>query len=360
MDTLTHGLSSVLLARATASETPDREAIATGRVLSLRSRLTAGFLAGIFPDGDFLVRLIDGPLSYLKYHRGITHSVLMLPLWAGLLSLLFVLLWRGQYHWRAFYAVCAMSLGIHIFGDVITSFGTMILAPFSHAKFSLPSTFIIDFWFSGIIILALLVAWIWRRQGQQVALVGLTTLAMYIGMQHFQAWQARDLGREYVQQQGLEQSEVHALPQPLSPFNWKIVIEQPQQYHVSYVNLHRQQVIPTPEKQAGMFERINAIYRPLNRLNWETLPRYGEGAAHDLARNVWHQAVLKHIRDFMLFPALYRIEQREQGLCAWFQDHRFILGDARNVPFRFGACRNGTNDWQLYRHQGDHIVPLSP
>ncbi|MFO8023845.1 metal-dependent hydrolase [Thiohalophilus sp.] len=360
MDTLTHGLSSVLLARATASGSRDRTAIAAGRALSLRSRLTVGFLAGIFPDSDFLVRLIDGPLSYLKHHRGITHSVLMLPLWAGLLSLLFVLLWRGQYHWKAFYAVCAMSLGIHIFGDVITSFGTMILAPLSYAKFSLPSTFIIDFWFSGIIILALLVAWIWRRQGQQVALVGLATLAMYIGLQHFQAWQARDLGRTYVQQQELEQAEVHALPQPLSPFNWKIVIEQPQQYHVSYVNLHRRQAIALQEEQTGMLERINAIYQPLSRLSWQTLSRYGETAAQDLARNVWHKAMLKDIRDFMLFPALYRIEQREQGLCAWFQDHRFILGDARNVPFRFGACRNGDNDWQLYRHQGDHIVPLSP
>jgi len=356
MDTLTHGLSSVLLARATAPESRS----ADSRTLSLRTRLAAGFLAGIFPDSDFLMRLIDGPLAYLKYHRGVTHSVLMLPLWAWLLSLLFMLLWRGHYHWKAFYAVCAMSLGIHIFGDVITSFGTMILAPFSYAKFSLPSTFIIDFWFSGLIVLALVAAWIWRRQGQQVALAGLATLALYVGFQHLQAWEARDLGREYVQHQGLEQAEVHALPQPLSPFNWKIVIEQAQRYHVTYVNLHRKQVVPEPDEQAGMFARINAIYRPLDNVAWQTLPRYGEGVGQALAKDVWQQEVLKDIRDFMLFPALYRIEQREQGLCAWYEDHRFILGNARNVPFRFGACRNGDSDWQLYRYQGDRIIPLSP
>ncbi|MDZ7663639.1 metal-dependent hydrolase [Thiohalophilus sp.] len=355
MDTLTHGLSSVLLARATA---PESRRFADSRTLSLRTRLAAGFLAGIFPDSDFLLRLIDGPLSYLKYHRGVTHSVLMLPLWAGLLSLLFMLLWRGQYHWKAFYAVCVMSLGIHIFGDVITSFGTMILAPFSHAKFSLPSTFIIDFWFTGIIVLALIAAWVWRRQGQQLALTGLATLALYVGFQHYQAWEARDLGREYVRHQGLEQAEVHALPQPLSPFNWKIVIEQPQHYHVSYVNLHREQVVPEPDEQAGMFARINAIYRPLDNVAWQTLPRYGEGIGQKLAQDVWEQDVLKDIREFMLFPALYRIEQREQGLCAWYEDHRFILGDTRNVPFRFGACNNGDDDWRLYRHQGDRVIPL--
>lgn len=357
MDTLTHGLSSVLLARATAPEsrqTPD------SRSLSLRARLTVGFFAGIFPDSDFVVRLIDGPLTYLKYHRGITHSVLVLPIWAWLLSLLFMLLWRGHYHWKAFYAVCVMSLGIHIFGDVITSFGTMILAPFSHAKFSLPSTFIIDFWFSGIIVLALLAAWIGRRHGRQLAIAGLATLGLYIGFQHYLAWQARDIGRQYVQQQALEQAGVYALPQPLSPFNWKVVIEQPDEYHVTYLNLRRDRMLPPPGADAGLFERVKAIYRPLNDMAWQSLPRYGEGVTRELAQEFWQQDILKDIREFMLFPALYRIEQREQGLCAWFEDHRFILGNARNVPFRFGACRNGDDEWQLYRLEGKKIIPLVP
>ena len=253
-----------------------------------------------------------------------------------------------------------MSLGIHIFGDVITSFGTMILAPFSYAKFALPSTFIIDFWFSGIIIIALLGAWAWRRHGQPVALAGLATLALYIGLQHVVGWQARDLGHEYVQQNGLQQAQVHVLPQPLSPFNWKVVIAQPRQYYVSYINLLRDNVVPAPSSEAAMLARVNAIYRPDEQAQWQRLPRFGDGAGRELAQDVWQQDILKDIRDFMLFPALYRIEQREQGLCAWFEDHRFILGDARDVPFRFGACRNGASDWRLYRHQGERLVPLSP
>lgn len=357
MDTLTHGLSSVLLARATASRgarTPDRYH------LSLRSRLAVGFLAGIFPDSDFVVRLIDGPISYLKYHRGVTHSILMLPLWAWLLSLLFMLIWRGRYHWKAFYAVSAMSLGIHIFGDVITSFGTMILAPFSHAKFSLPSTFIIDFWFSGIILVALLGAWVWRKQGREVALLGLATLSLYVGFQYYLGWQAREAGQQYVKQQGLEQARVHALPQPLSPFNWKVVIDQPDQYHVTYINLRRDDALPEPPPDAGLFARVNAIYLPLGRQTWQSLSRYGDGAAREMAQDVWQKDVLKDIREFMMFPALYRIDNREQGLCAWFEDHRFILGNARNVPFRFGACRLHDDRWQLYRLEGQQITPLSP
>jgi inner membrane protein len=357
MDTLTHGLSAILLARATA---PKAATTPGPRTLSLRARLTAGFLAGIFPDSDFVVRLIDGPVSYLKYHRGITHSILALPLWAWLLSLLFMLMWRGRYHWKAFYAVCAMSLGIHILGDVITSFGTMILAPFSHAKFAVPSTFIIDFWFSGIIIVALLAAWVWRRHGQQLAMVGLVTLAMYIGFQNYLGWQAREIGQQYVKQQQLQQAEVHALPQPLSPFNWKILIEQPDRYSVSYINLKREQVLPHPPEDADLFARVDAIYRPVANPGWDSLSRYGEGGSGELARDIWQKDVLKDIREFMQFPALYRIEQREQGLCAWYEDVRFIMGAARNVPFRFGACRKSDDEWRLYRHEGKQIIPLSP
>ena len=58
--------------------------------------------------------------------------------------------------------VCLLALGLHIAGDVITSFGTMIYAPFSNARVAWSTTFIIDLWFSGIIVAGLAAAWAWR------------------------------------------------------------------------------------------------------------------------------------------------------------------------------------------------------
>lgn len=357
MDTLTHALSGMLLARATAPDKVSSEPSA-GQ-LSLRARLTVGFLAGAFPDSDVIVRLVDGPLGYLKYHRGVTHSLLMLPLWAWLLSLIFMLLWRGKYHWRAFYAVCAMSIGIHILGDVITSFGTMILAPLSNTKFSLPSTFIIDFWFSGIILLALLLALSWRRAGQRIAIVGLACLSAYVSFQYYLGHRATTLGQEYAQQHQLQQAEVHALPQPLSPFNWKVIVEQPDHYTVSYVNLWRDKVIADPGKQAGLFARVDALYRPENKMQWQVRQRFGDAGTRAEARDIWQQRVLQDVREFMLFPELYRLDQHGQHVCAWYQDLRFILSDVRQVPFRFGACRNEQQQWILYRLDGTRKIPLS-
>jgi len=45
-----------------------------------------------------------------------------------------------------------LSIGAHIAGDVITSYGTMLLAPLSDWRAAIGTTFIIDLWFSGIIV----------------------------------------------------------------------------------------------------------------------------------------------------------------------------------------------------------------
>src|SRR5262245_53107000 len=168
MDTLTHALSGALLARATLTHAPG--ALPAGR------RMIAGGLAAAFPDIDFVAGYVSS-LFYLQHHRGITHSLLLLPLWALLIAGICALIWRGDRGWRAYVGVAALGVGIHILGDLITSFGTMVFAPFSDARFAWDTTFIIDPWFSAIIVAGLLFSWLWRRSRvpSTLALVVLVT-----------------------------------------------------------------------------------------------------------------------------------------------------------------------------------------
>src|SRR6185436_18903365 len=113
-------LSGALLARATAPrDAPPR---------SLPRRIAAGFFACTFPDIDFVVAFI-GPVEYLMNHRGATHSILLLPLWAIVVAWVLAKILREPRGWRALYFVSALGIAAHIAGDVITSYGTMILAP---------------------------------------------------------------------------------------------------------------------------------------------------------------------------------------------------------------------------------------
>ncbi|HET9122843.1 MAG TPA: metal-dependent hydrolase, partial [Acidiferrobacteraceae bacterium] len=80
MDTLTHGLSAALLARATAGDEPSGP-----HRLPVRTRMLVALVAAMAPDLDFVIWFFS-PQRYLVDHRGWTHSLVLLPLWAALLA----------------------------------------------------------------------------------------------------------------------------------------------------------------------------------------------------------------------------------------------------------------------------------
>lgn len=351
MDTLTHALSGALIARASAPSNRQDDQ------LPVRGRIVAGFLAGAFPDSDFVIRFFTDPITFLNLHRGVTHSIVLLPLWALLLAGVFSLLWRRQYPWQAFYTVALLGIGIHICGDVITTFGTQILAPFSDYKAIIPTTFIIDLYFTGIILAGLLASW-WWRVSRVPAIAGLVVLSSYVGFQSMQMGRAYALGESYVQLQGLQGATVTALPQPLSPFNWKIIVREDERYRIAHVNLLRTESLPAAD-DAGFLARASALYRPAQQLLWEEYPQYGEATAvATLAREAWGQPVLAGYRRFAEYPALYAVEENGIGTCVWFNDLRFAMGNLRH-PFLYGACRQYSDSrWGLYRLEGDRVTKI--
>lgn len=348
MDTLTHALSGAILARATA--TPEQR-------LSVRRRVAVGFLAGAFPDSDFVIRFFTDPITYFNLHRGVTHSLILMPLWALLLAWAFAFLWRERRQWRDYYGVAILALTIHISGDIITAYGTKILAPFSDWKAAYPTTFIIDLWFTGIIALGLMASLIWRRS-RLPAVTGLVVLAGYVGFQSLLLQQATNIGREYVAALNLNQATVQALPQPLSPFNWKLIVSNGERYHIANINLIRKDRPEPPAADAGFFTRVDAAYQPLANIQWHEVEKYGHDIqTNGLAREMWQHPKLAAFRAFAEFPALANIEQREEGQCLWYEDLRFVLKNIRS-PFRFGLCGNGGNEWGLYRLNGPDITPV--
>jgi inner membrane protein len=348
MDTLTHALSGALLARATE---PAAGSPARAGVLSRRARLWAGFWAAAFPDSDFVLRFVD-PLFYLTNHRGVTHSFVMLPLWAVGLAALFALLSRGRYPWRAYVGVCALGIAIHILGDVITAFGTMVFAPLSTWRAQIPTTFIIDPLFTAIIVFGLVFSAVWSDT-RRPSLIALAVLAGYVGFQGILHERAVAVGERARAALGLAAAEVevHAIPQPFSPFNWMIVLADEREYRLSYVNLIAERVPEPPPPEASWLRRLLAAYRPVTALVWTRVPRHGDDPAQAaLAEAAWEAPVFERYRRFALFPAVYRVDRSPARTCVWFQDLRFALA-GRDMPFRYGTCRDGNPNepWRVYR-----------
>jgi len=342
MDTLTHAISGAVLARATGSGKPQVDEI------PLLTRTVIGFLAAAFPDTDFVLRFID-PMLYLTAHRGVTHSIVMLPLWALLLSFIFHLLWKKRYSWKKFYVICAIGIGIHIFGDLITSFGTMILAPVSDMRFSFSTTFIIDLYFSGILLTGLVLS-LFLPVVKTARLTGIV-LAGYISFQAVLHYQALVIAKNYAKQQELISASIHVLPQPLSPFNWKLVVEQNDKLHIAYINLIADEIPEQPTVDAGFLTMLASAYYPVTQAHWETHERFGKTELErHFARQVWEHETFARFRWFAMFPVLHGFEENKERVCAWFADLRFAL-KGRQPPFVYGMCRNKnpSENWSLNR-----------
>jgi len=334
LDTLTHALSGALLARATARRDAEPR--------SLPRRIAAGFFACAAPDLDFVAGFF-GPLAYLENHRGMTHSLLLLPAWAVPVAWLLAKILRepdgkhGTAGWRALYGIAAMAIGLHIAGDLITSYGTVIFAPFLDWRAGLGTTFIIDVWFSGIIVAGLLASLVLRRS-RAPAMAAFVILIGYVAFQYVQREHALEFARAYAG--GRPGVTVDAQPRPPTPFNWTVFVSDDERHAYAHVNLVRQEP-KSYHPGDGFIARIDAPYLPLDRALWVTRLRYGamNEARH---REAWNSPPLAPFRWFAVEPAF----DGGDATCSWFVDLRFLTPGRDGMPFRYGACRDG-GGWRL-------------
>lgn len=339
MDVVTHALLGATLARAT---TPDR-----GR-LSARNWLLLGAVSAAFPDIDFAAFPVD-PLRFLAdWHQGPTHSLLLLPLWSVLLGGLFVLATRQRAAFPEAVLVSALGLASHIAADFITAYGTAILYPLSTSRHALGTTFVIDPAFTAILAVGLTISlWTGRRL---VAGLGLVILCGYVGGQALLQQRAINLGLASVRAQGLEIEKLSAIPQPFSPFNWKLIGVEGSLRYVAHVNLvgHPPLVPSLP----GM-RRLSAIaraYEPPAELVWQPRQLFGDQPGDQaLVEQLWQRPQFAAFRRFAVHPALSRIDHRGDQTCIWFTDLRYDLPALPDI-FRFGFCRDSPkHPWRLFR-----------
>lgn len=222
MDTITHGLSGVLLAKTGFHQRYGRTAMALF------------VISAILPDIDNLL-WFWGDFAYLKYHRGITHSLLGALILSLFLALIFYFLTSLKRYWLL---VGASLIGLitHIFFDLITSYGTQVFYPFSSIRYSLDLIFIIDLAFTSIILLPLILGRFMKKGTQAVAMTGVLLLIIYIGIAAVNRSIALEKAREELAQRG-NILRVDALPQPISFFRWSVIAETEDSYLYSPVNI---------------------------------------------------------------------------------------------------------------------------
>lgn len=232
MDSVTHLVAGALtpLAFKNAPKT---------RVLTL-----FGIICGEFPDIDILAG--HTAETILAFHRGITHSLVVQPVFALLLAAVFHrFLKKGDeknaWTFAKTWAVALLALYIHLFLDCMTTFGTQIFLPFSHYRVALPAMYIIDL----SLALPLIAVWvcILRRGGSKApaekrapaARKALAWLFVYpLLALCLNVTAAHSLEKRYAfagNDRGITRVELS--PEPFAPLNWKAVGVSRAAYHMA-------------------------------------------------------------------------------------------------------------------------------
>lgn len=340
MDTLTHALVGATLAHACQ---PSR---ISEQHLKLAHRVSLGAVAAAFPDIDYATYLID-PLYFISdWHRAETHSLILLPLWAIILALIFTQLTQQKPKLKEAFIICCLSLTSHITVDLMTSWGTQVFAPITDQRYALGISFVIDPYFTGIILTGLVLGLLMHKTFATKS--ALIWLVMYMAFQVTLKIQISNIANQQVMANNWYGAKIYTMPQPFSPFHWKIIISNGDNYYLSYVNLANRTYLPfLPQTFIAMIKH----YHPENSLHWNTYSRYGNTSESKQIQNAWHQPMFEPYRVFARFPAFYSSDQSARNGCYWFIDLRYTLPILKPA-FIYGMCRDltGDSDWEVRQY----------
>ncbi|MEI7835034.1 MAG: metal-dependent hydrolase [Planctomycetota bacterium] len=250
MDPLTH----ILLGATTAQFTARRR---VGRDATWVAAITAD-LADLDVAFPTLMALAGGdPQSLPRWmaHRGLTHSLFMVPVLALLAAAVWWLARRAILRPRSgepnalaspprprfarlAWATCIAAL-THPLLDFCTSYGTQLLSPFSSQRFAADAVGIMDLFVTSLLALALPIYWLVRRRRPgaapgRVALAVLALLVAYLGAGRILHDRAVDKARDAVGNETVLSAE--AYPALGSIFLWRTVVETDIRWHVMRVH----------------------------------------------------------------------------------------------------------------------------
>ncbi len=254
-------------------------------------------LAAYSPDLDALTpmagRFLDGQVNiftYLLAHRGLTHSLFAVPLIAGIFAVPWWAIRRTISKRKAakaeapldakpisfglIFACCFVAVLTHSLLDWCTSYGTMLLAPFSSSRLALDAIAIVDIIYTPLLILTLMGCWVAGKIAPNkpararliVAVVGLILSTGYIATGRLLHNRAVDIAIAGAEGKTIVRAD--AYPMLGTIFLWRGVVETENAWEVTRIHHFA---------AAGSKRATNSVAKPPNS-GWldraRLLPQY--------------------------------------------------------------------------------------
>lgn len=277
-----------------------------GRQLGRRA-IGWGALFGTIPDLDVILSPVLDTARSLSFHRGISHSILLMVIASVWLAKPLARRWKKEKvtpQRAGLFVFLAWST--HVLIDVFTTYGTKVFSPFSGYPASFDNLDIVDFFFTVPLLVAVIIGFFvkpkeWKKgKGIRAAWWCLGVSCCYVGLSFWAKYAIgksieADLGRRGVSWQRKMESPTRA-----NIILWRALVERPGEIWIGYRSIFdsrekpvRWIVVPKGEAALAGFEKEREITTVLNFSKgwwiarrvpggvWLADLRFGEGRTWD-------------------------------------------------------------------------------
>ena len=205
-----------------------------------RKALGWGAVLGTLPDLDVFIPL-GGPVNDFVYHRGFSHSLILLALLSPMIAWLIANVHPDtKRYYRRWVLLCFLVLEASVILDLLTIYGTQIFWPFDTTPMAVPILFIIDPLFTLPILLGVLAALVLKRSGtlgRRLNMVGLVLSLAYLVWAFSAAEFVERRVTEKLARQGVSYSQFISSPAPFNTLLWRVVGIDKDRYFETYFSL---------------------------------------------------------------------------------------------------------------------------
>jgi inner membrane protein len=196
-----------------------------------------GFLSGLAPDLDIFIKSESDPILFLEFHRQFTHSLIFIPIGGFICALVlyFIISKRFKISFKETWIYSTLGYATHGLLDACTSYGTLLLWPFSQTRIAWNNISIIDPLFT--IPLLILIVTAAKKQKKIFAIIAVFWAIFYLSLGVYQKNAAIKVSTEIAKDRGHDAIRISVKPSIGNLLLWKSIYETQDKFYVDAIRL---------------------------------------------------------------------------------------------------------------------------
>tara|TARA_Y100001960_G_C14700239_1_gene841183 strand:+ start:508 stop:1569 length:1062 start_codon:yes stop_codon:yes gene_type:complete len=299
-------------------------------------RFLIAIAVAVFPYIDRVFSLLGQSIE-LAYQNNFLWSLILTPIYAAGFTAGFKFFFGDKVELKYLFPSILGTMLTVIMFNFLGNDGVALFSPFSNYKYA--AHLLHDFDFTLFLISAFAVALIFafKNYRRDIARYSFLLIIGYILVVFSFSLKATSIANDYAQRLKIEPTEIYTLAQPLSIFNWRIMIfTKDHKIHDSFITLKSEQDSYDHDKRTN---RVAQLYRTTDKAVWRIYrqinPNY-EAQYHAIMENYGKKAVLANTLKFSILKDAINYKQYR---CLRFKDLR-TEGIRKSLKGNVLFCQN--------------------